>query len=621
MIIGGESHLGDLTALTVFLIFLDLTTGAETESRSLAGFVLRMMFAGGLIGFLFGSVTVLMIRKNSDKTSSRALLLQLLLTLGVAFATFVFVENYIKSSGITGVVAASIVLAGYSRQYFSNVEIIDRVWQMIEYFASVIIFTLAGLILGKALVANIKIKTFEVRDYAIIPIVYGALMTLRLGLVFSFHKYLNSIGYGVTGREALMISWSGLRGAVNLALAIVVNLEITNKVGGNEGSRFLLIVGGVVFLMLLINASTARFVLSSLGLSNLSQVETEVLKYIRTKFEDSARIVYDRLAEKEEFENHTSGTVINYVSSLNVKHSLDDIPLRSHRHRRSFDQLDLSAEEDKLLLKQLRNLFYSALRASYWDQLKNGALPIRSVVSNILFTSIDVARDGVNKGEPLKDFKYTNLARTKERYNRHLVRIDQVSKYLPVPRFMIELYGKVHVAYIYNGVFLSIIVKEGHKMAQKVLQEFATGVDGSVSDKIDTIIEESQQQIQQAENYLLFAQSEDAKIADSVQTTIIGFKVLEKQRLFVEKLKDQGIINETSRIKLLRGIRADRDKLLTLKTDETFNILHRITAVTVGTEDQGMDMTGSDSDSDSLPPRRADTTDSDLRKPRMSMEI
>jgi len=234
---------------------------------------------------------------------------------------------------------------------------------------------------------------------------------------------------------------------------------------------------------------------------------------------------------------------------------------------------------------------------------------LRAVVSNILFYSIDLAKDEVLKGKPLNDFQYTMLPNTLYKYNRHLSRMDWISQYVTLPDFVVQWYGRAHVKLIYNGVFLATIIKEGHENAQQVLKEFTSGGDGNVSSKVVQIIRESESQVKEAENYLEFAETEDRRISDTVHATRLVYKVLEKQRKFVEKLKDQGIINETVRFKMLKGIRLDREAINKLKVDETFDIKQRLTALTAGSSTEETENAHSperrhsnESDKDSLPP-------------------
>lgn len=77
-----------------------------------------------------------------------------------------------------------------------------------------------------------------------------------------FSPILSRIGYGLTWRNAVIMTWGGLRGAVGLALALVVE----NLAGDDViGSKFLFHTSGIVVLTLVINATTIQTLLRILG--------------------------------------------------------------------------------------------------------------------------------------------------------------------------------------------------------------------------------------------------------------------------------------------------------------------------------------------------------------------
>ena len=90
-----------------------------------------------------------------------------------------------------------------------------------------------------------------------------------------------SLGYGISLKELAFLSWSGLRGAVGLALALVIQqLAAENKlvISNEEGSRLLFLVGGVVTLTLVINATGAKRILYTLELVDDDSEEIRIMQ-------------------------------------------------------------------------------------------------------------------------------------------------------------------------------------------------------------------------------------------------------------------------------------------------------------------------------------------------------
>lgn len=85
-------------------------------------------------------------------------------------------------------------------------------------------------------------------------------------------------------KEIAFLSWSGLRGAIGMALALVIEQAAERKtldIGENVGSKVLFIVGGVTTLTLTINAVSAQSVLNALGLVDNSKEIQAMQHYAR----------------------------------------------------------------------------------------------------------------------------------------------------------------------------------------------------------------------------------------------------------------------------------------------------------------------------------------------------
>ena len=52
---------------------------------------------------------------------------------------------------------------------------------------------------------------------------------IRAFVVFVFSPILRKVGYGLTAKEAAVMVWGGLRGAVSLSLALLVGLLIESE--------------------------------------------------------------------------------------------------------------------------------------------------------------------------------------------------------------------------------------------------------------------------------------------------------------------------------------------------------------------------------------------------------
>ena len=81
-----------------------------------------------------------------------------------------------------------------------------------------------------------------------------------------FFPILKRMGYGMTFKQVILCSYAGLRGAVGLALAMMVVAH--PKVGQYVKDIILFHVGGVALLTLFINAPTTGMLVNYLQLAS-----------------------------------------------------------------------------------------------------------------------------------------------------------------------------------------------------------------------------------------------------------------------------------------------------------------------------------------------------------------
>jgi NhaP-type Na+/H+ or K+/H+ antiporter len=81
-----------------------------------------------------------------------------------------------------------------------------------------------------------------------------------------FYPCLSRLGYGFTVKEAILVSYGGLRGAVGLCLAMVVHNDA--RLPARLRAIVLLFTSVVAMLTLVVNAPTTKFIVNLLGLAD-----------------------------------------------------------------------------------------------------------------------------------------------------------------------------------------------------------------------------------------------------------------------------------------------------------------------------------------------------------------
>ncbi|XP_042024308.1 sodium/hydrogen exchanger 7-like isoform X2 [Salvia splendens] len=187
-------------------------------------------------------------------------------------------------------------------------------------------------------------------------------------------------GYGLDWREAIVLFWSGLRGAVALALSLSVKRSSDNSpyISPDTGDLFVFLTGGIVFLTLIVNGSTTQFILHFLKMDNLSPAKKRILNYTKYEMLKKALESFGDLRDDEELGPADWTTVRRYIKSLN-----DADGEQIHPHSLSENNNIL----DSMNLKDIRVRFLNGVQAAYWIMLDEGR--INQTTANLLMRSVE----------------------------------------------------------------------------------------------------------------------------------------------------------------------------------------------------------------------------------------
>ncbi|EWM21970.1 salt overly sensitive 1 [Nannochloropsis gaditana] len=271
ILIDGESLLNDGFAIVLYTIFSRLVVHEETLSvlETVESAVI-LCLGGPAIGLVVGALTSYILGVLLNDPAS-----EITMTILCGYGAYLLAE-LAEASGVLSMVVAGLYLSfhGLGRISARVTGSLKSFWAMAAFISETIIFFVSGLIMAeKALIS----ETVQGRDWGYLFLLYLIVNATRFVGVFLFFPTLARGPYGINWRQAVLLSWGGLRGAVSLTLALVVSQEE----GIPEETRALILffTAGIVLLTILINGSTCKLVLQKLKLNNPTRVEQEL--YIR----------------------------------------------------------------------------------------------------------------------------------------------------------------------------------------------------------------------------------------------------------------------------------------------------------------------------------------------------
>jgi CPA1 family monovalent cation:H+ antiporter len=194
------------------------------------------------------------------------------LTVSLSYLTFIIAEHYYHFSGVMAVVTAALVLGSRGRTVITpnTWNLLHHTWEQIGFWANSIVFILVGM------AVPVIMAGFSLNEALLLAALIISAFSARAFIVFGLIPVLGyfRLSHRVSTAFKSVIFWGGLRGAVSLALALVV---MENAAIDDEIRHFVsILVTGFVLFTLLVNATTIRLVMNFFGLGNLSTIDIAV---------------------------------------------------------------------------------------------------------------------------------------------------------------------------------------------------------------------------------------------------------------------------------------------------------------------------------------------------------
>ena len=385
-LIEGESLLNDGTAIVIFMvIFLGIgaAPGAETSAIGPIIEFFRVAFGGILVGFILGWIGLRWI-----KSVFNDMLVEITIIVALAYLTFFLCEYTFGVSGVLGLVTLGLYMAGPGRTKISPEvqHFIHEFWEFTGFTANTLIFLIVGVVIAERAV-------FDVQEIIVLLLIYVLIHIVRMIVIAILYPVMKRSGYGLAKNHPQILWWGALRGAIGLALALIV--ESNEAIPQEIREQFLFFTAGIVILTLCVNATSMKYVAKKLGLTTLSKSKEYVVETAVEAVREGTVSTIGGMARDRFFKKVNWEAVDHYLpkeSRLNELEKVSDYKLESRR---------------RILERE---------KGSYWAQFKDGL--ISSDAYHLLVSEINEIIDSAGERALNDRADLDELLSTKNNYQK-----------------------------------------------------------------------------------------------------------------------------------------------------------------------------------------------------------
>ncbi|PCH95857.1 MAG: hypothetical protein COB85_04165, partial [Bacteroidetes bacterium] len=535
-LIEGESLLNDGTAIVIFMVFYAplVAMGGVAESGSPFIEFLYVALGGILLGIVIGYIVVAWVKRVFND-----FYVEISAIVAAAYLVFYAAEDFFHVSGVLGLVSYGLVMAGVGKTRISPEvgHFLHEFWELAAFIANVLIFIIVGVVIAERAVFDATAN-----DYLLLLIIYIGIHAVRAVVILMFYPIMRRTGYGLPKKDAIVVWYGALRGAIGLALALMVAgiepiqiataLEISVDQAKIVINQFLFLISGVVALTLLVNATTIKLLVNGLGLTKIPAVKATMMDNAFKQLTNET----EKTVELLKGDKFMSGANWNAVREYLPKMSALDI---SDEERA---EMDTMAETRRRILEKEKS--------SYWHQFGDG-----------LLGAIAVRRlaDGVS--ELLDDGGKIPL--TERGY---------MDKLWSSPKFLnklqgIPLLGTFAKNELSNSMSMSYDIARGFVVAQEeVVKLVESMAEGDETTSQDDMVQKLQVEINENRmrglNFLKNMREANPEIAAAIETKQAIRSVLNKERVGIKKLKADGRIEADECERMIESVEERMKRLM-----------------------------------------------------------
>mmetsp|Transcript_2828 Transcript_2828/g.6619 ORF Transcript_2828/g.6619 Transcript_2828/m.6619 type:complete len:881 (-) Transcript_2828:125-2767(-) len=531
MIISGESLLNDGTAIVLFELMLKLMLGGTINAGGTLLFIIRMAVVSVILGVFLAFLGLAIISWCAESNYHTDSMIQVIVTICLSFLCFFLAENECETSGVITVVSAGCVFSYVAWPRFVSKETMRTVWEALEFVGNTLIFLLAGLLFGHKCFARTSV--LNGRDVGYLFLLYIVVTAIRAFMIVFLWPILNLVGTKLTWQESVVMVHAGLRGAVGLVLAIILDLEPT--VSHEIGSHVIFHVGGIAMMTIVVNSTSCGPLLHWLEMTKAPEIEDHTTLHLAKVTDQHALAVLDEVLKSDDprFQGANIETVKSLVPSLT--HSADCVNA----------EVKSAAIDVAARLRMYREIFMRSVQRHYWTDIEEGMIPKNSRIARILLYSTDEALS--NPKQSLSD--WDSVVENIDHNFRPLQRLCNQWPLRLIPALQ-QWFPSTHTVEMWK-VYAALSFIEAHKAAETKVPHYFDGESVLSSRVQDQVNRESNVQCDKAKALLKNIPDELIELGKS---RMLAGKMLQLQLEKVNDMHEEGILHSQGAGKLSHHI-------------------------------------------------------------------
>lgn len=303
-LVDAESLLNDGTGIVCFMLFFGVyaDTGGS-ESSPIMEFI-KVISISTILGYFLARLVIWFItRINSEEMIQNSVIIL------SAYVTFIVSQFYLGVSGVIALVAfgLTVTYVGKPRLKPQVNNFMEHFWDLATYIANTLIFIIVGIVISEKV-------TFSWSAFGVLILIYIFLNLFRYAMISMLYPVMKRMGYGLTKRESVILTWGGLRGALAMTLALMVSY--TEAIPEDIRNQILFFTAGIVTLTLCINATTMRWLLNKMGLINVPSARVELEYNIQKHIRENSEKYLERLKSKDHLTGANWKKVQHYMAEV-----------------------------------------------------------------------------------------------------------------------------------------------------------------------------------------------------------------------------------------------------------------------------------------------------------------